>query len=95
MKHRRINHSLCHHSGSHGGYLYLTGGKLEEKFMKPAKGFDPSIFDHVNGVVKYVERFNLKSEVWEDFPALIVRRYSHASCTVKESLYVFCGRNEQ
>ena len=38
-----------------------------------------------------VEKFDTWMNKWQEMPSLIQGRDRHASCCVKDSIYVFCG----
>ena len=45
------------------GYLYVTGGKIEDKYIKPKSNKNTPLNainqEHVNSVVNYVERYSI------------------------------------
>ena len=47
--------------------------------------------NHTFETLAAVERYDTSSDQWETMPSLNVPRFRHASCSVGDAVYVFCG----
>ena len=61
-----------------------TGG---DRFVFVSGGLSNQSFETLN----VVERYDTVENRWETMPGLNVARFRHASCSMGDAVYVFCG----